>query len=129
MQSQNYEVRWQVVRTTVPGKHPQLRGREDLHGVGKRRIGKSELIRQFCRDKRSITFTLGNLSDQLEYMTDVLDEFGGESREAPDSLYRCLRWTADICKESPTIVVFDEFLVAGKRGRSKTRLHPRSRGS
>lgn len=111
------------------GRESELQFLKNIHScegvrtcmvVGKRRIGKSELIRQFCRDKRSITFTftLGNLSDQLEYMTDVLNEFDGESREAPDSLYRCLRWTADICRESPTIVVFDEFqfLVASKRG-------------
>lgn len=79
--------------------------------VGKRRIGKSELIKQFCADKISVRFefTIGSLRDNLEYMTDVLNETECLKQDVPESIYRCLRRTADLCREAPTVVVFDEF--------------------
>ena len=79
--------------------------------VGKRRIGKSKLIKQFCTGKRNVRFefTIGSLRDNLEYMTDVLNEMEGLERDVPESVYRCLRRIADLCREAPTVVVFDEF--------------------
>ena len=78
---------------------------------GKRRVGKSELISQFCKDKRSIYFeyTTGSLSSQLKYMADVFSETTGEYRGDYDMLYLSLKDIADYCKESETVVVFDEF--------------------
>lgn len=79
--------------------------------VGKLHIGKSELIKQFCTGKRNVRFefTIGSLRDNLEYMTDVLNEMEGLERDVPESVYRCLRRIADLCREAPTVVVFDEF--------------------
>lgn len=78
---------------------------------GKRRVGKSELINQFCKNKRSIDFefTVGSTSSQLQYMTDVMTEATGKHHDTYDTMYRCLKDLASYCKESETIVVFDEF--------------------
>ena len=78
---------------------------------GKRRVGKSELINQFCKNKRSIDFefTVGSTSSQLQYMTDVMTEATGKHHDIYDTMYRCLKDLASYCKESETIVVFDEF--------------------
>lgn len=78
---------------------------------GKRRVGKSELISQFCKDKRSICFeyTTGSLSSQLKYMADVFSESTDRHRDDYDMLYLSLKDIADYCKESETVVVFDEF--------------------
>ena len=79
--------------------------------VGRRRIGKSELIGQFCSDRRSISFefAIGALDSQLRYMADVLTESTGVPREPYSSMYSCLRDIASVCREARTIVVFDEF--------------------
>ena len=87
---------------------------------GRRRVGKSELIRQFCRGRRSLIFefTVGSLSSQLEYMADVVSSATGAPAGPYGSLYACLKDVASFCRESETVVVFDEFqyLVAGDDG-------------
>lgn len=102
------------------GRRYELERLEDLRkreGVktcliyGKKRVGKSELISQFCKDKRSICFeyTTGSLSSQLKFMADVFSETTGRQRDDYDMLYRSLKDIADYCRESETVVVFDEF--------------------
>ncbi len=78
---------------------------------GRRRIGKSELIRQFCKGKRSIRFefSVGAVPSQLEYMNDVLGEFTGSKLEPFGSMYSCLKAVAGCCKDADTVIVFDEF--------------------
>lgn len=87
--------------------------------IGRRRIGKSELIRQFCSDRRCIRFDLaiGALSSQLRYMADVMTEFAGAPRGPYPDMYSCLHDIAVACRGSRTVVVFDEFqyLVADDR--------------
>lgn len=78
---------------------------------GRRRIGKSELIRQFCKGKRSIRFefSIGSESSQLEYMADVLEEATGVKAGPFGTMYSCFKAIAGCCKEEETVVVFDEF--------------------
>ena len=78
---------------------------------GRRRIGKSELIRQFCKGKRSIRFefSVGSVPSQLEYMADVLGEFTGSKPGPFGTMYSCLKSIAGCCREAETVIVFDEF--------------------
>lgn len=100
-----------------------LRKRESVKTCliyGKRRVGESELISQFCRDKRSIylEYTTGSLSGQLKYMADVFSETTGRHRDGYDMLCLSLKNITDYCRESETAVVFDgfQYLVGDDKG-------------
>ena len=94
-----------------------LEGIRNRNGVktcmiyGKRRHGKSELIKHFCENRRSLRFefTLGSLESQLEYMTDVISVARDKQIDTYRTVYSCLRDVVQFCRESETIVVFDEF--------------------
>ena len=94
-----------------------LEGIRNRNGVktcmiyGKRRHGKSELIKHFCENHRSLKFefTLGSLESQLEYMTDVISVARDKQIDTYRTVYSCLRDIVQFCRESETIVVFDEF--------------------
>ena len=78
---------------------------------GKRRRGKSELVQEFCRGRRSLIFefTVGPLENQLVYMTDVMSAARGEHIDTYETVGAWMEDIVRYCRESETIVVFDEF--------------------
>ena len=102
------------------GRTRELRIMEDIRhrkGVktcligGKRRRGKSELVQEFCRGRRSLIFefTVGPLENQLVYMTDVMSAARGEHINTYETVDSCMEDIVRYCRESETVVVFDEF--------------------
>ncbi len=84
---------------------------------GRRRIGKTALLRNFCRDKRSLYLTFIEDDDNLQYLTDAVSEFTGSPHEAFTGYYEVFREIGRICAEEPTVVVLDEFqFLAARRG-------------
>jgi len=79
--------------------------------TGRRRVGKTELILEFCRDKKSLYYYV----DQNKSIDVMMDEFGQYTRaildmpgyvktDTPESLLEFL-----FSYEHPVVVVFDEF--------------------
>jgi len=79
--------------------------------TGRRRVGKTELIREFCRDKKSLYYYV----DQNKSIDIMMEEFGRYTAtilampgyvkiDSPESLLEFL-----FSYEFPVIVVFDEF--------------------
>ena len=78
---------------------------------GRRRRGKSELVQEFCRGRRSLIFefTVGTWENQLVYMTDVMSAARGEHIDTYGTEGACMEDIVQYCRESETVVVFDEF--------------------
>ena len=78
---------------------------------GRRRRGKSELVQEFCRGRRSLIFefTVGTWENQLVYMTDVMSAARGEHIDTYGTVGACMEDIVQYCRESETVVVFDEF--------------------
>lgn len=78
---------------------------------GRRRIGKTTLIKRFCRDKRALFFSCldSSVRDNLRYFTDVVSDFRGERREEYRDYYEFFNDLAAIGKDELTVVVLDEF--------------------
>ena len=77
---------------------------------GRRRVGKSRLLKEFCRDKRALTFQFvqRSLQENLEISGYVVSDFLG--REVGfRTLAAFLHQLGEICAEAKTVVVFDEF--------------------
>ena len=79
--------------------------------TGRRRVGKTELIREFCRDKKSLFYYVDQnksidimMEEFGRYTATVLDMPGYVKIDTPESLLEFL-----FSYEHPVIVVFDEF--------------------
>lgn len=77
--------------------------------TGRRRIGKSELIKEFCKGKRNlrIQFEPGIEEDQLSNISNAMNAaFGGDNEF--DSIQKAIDAIGVLCRQEKTIVVFDE---------------------
>lgn len=79
--------------------------------TGRRRVGKTELILEFCRDKKSLYYYVDQnksidimMEEFGEYTRTVLDMPGYVKTDTPESLLEFL-----FSYEHPVVVVFDEF--------------------
>ena len=87
--------------------------REENHKTcmvyGRRRIGKTRLLREFTKDKRSIyiDFVKGTELRNVNRIADILYKEYGIIDEIPD-LYHAMRAIEGLCSEQKTVVVFDE---------------------
>ena len=79
--------------------------------TGRRRVGKTELIREFCRDKKTLYYyvdqnkSIDIMMDEFgRYTATILDMPGYVSIDSPESLLEFL-----FSYEHPVVVVFDEF--------------------
>ena len=79
--------------------------------TGRRRVGKTELIREFCRDKKSLYYYVDQnksidimMEEFGRYTATILDMPGYVKIETPEALLEFL-----FSYEQPVIVVFDEF--------------------
>ncbi|MDR0888091.1 MAG: AAA family ATPase [Candidatus Methanoplasma sp.] len=86
-------------------------GRHTCAIYGRRRIGKSALIKKFCEDKPSIyiQFVDGSESVNLDIIRAAVTSYRGTDPGAYDNMFRALVSLSEICKEKKTILVFDEF--------------------
>lgn len=89
--------------------------RSGLEGVavyGRRRVGKTSLLTEFCKDKRNIFFTGNEVSEKINlqnYSTSLQsafpDRFYGDFKDFKDALDT----TVDICRGKKTVLIIDEF--------------------
>lgn len=77
---------------------------------GRRRIGKSELLRRFCSDKRSlyIECVIGSLPDNIHSMHRAVSLLDGVDSEEPAYLKDAFDRILSCCRRERTVVVFDE---------------------
>lgn len=78
--------------------------------LGRRRIGKTRLLEEFCKDKRHLFFRFrrGSLQNNLIHMSRIVGNLIG-TMDAYGSLEEALDAVADVCREEKTVVVFDEY--------------------
>lgn len=78
---------------------------------GRRRIGKSELLRRFCSTRRSLYFECvqGSLEDTLIGMSYAMEAFDGREFRRYESLQDAVESIKEVCSEARTAVVFDEY--------------------
>lgn len=76
---------------------------------GRRRIGKTRLITEFIKDKRSIIFDLveGTENENAQRMLRILDDTMGVTSDS-ESLYDVFRCLKDVCSQERTVIVLDE---------------------
>lgn len=85
-------------------------GNKAVAVYGRRRIGKSELLRRFCSDKRSlyIECVIGSIRDNIHSIYRVLCPLNGVCSEEPSFLKDVLDGILECCRTERTVVVFDE---------------------
>ncbi|MDR3282656.1 MAG: ATP-binding protein [Candidatus Methanoplasma sp.] len=78
---------------------------------GRRRIGKSSLIREFCKGKRTIHIQFVENSEEvnLDIIRSAVTDIVGNDPGEFENLFRALRHLAKICETEKTVLVFDEF--------------------
>lgn len=76
---------------------------------GRRRIGKTSLLKKFCEGKRALFIELVNGSDSrnAEIIADAVSNLDGKSVEV-SGIHNSLSLIRDVCKDSKTVVVLDE---------------------
>ena len=85
-------------------------GRKAVVMYGRRRIGKSELLRRFCSERRSIYIECvqGSLEDNLHIIAGVLGSLDGRNHTDYGNLKDALDDIIDSCRAERTVVVLDE---------------------
>ena len=85
--------------------------------LGRRQIGKSTLLREFTKDKRTVflQFSKNSYYENFCRLRQDLEDFLGREMEDTDSFSDLMIVLRDICREEPTVVVFDElpYLMEG----------------
>ena len=78
---------------------------------GRRRVGKSSLIKELCRGKHTIHIQFVDSSEtvNLDIIRAAVEDATGEDPGEFDNLFRALRRLAELCREERTILVLDEF--------------------
>lgn len=78
---------------------------------GRRRIGKSELLKRFCSTRRSLYFECvqGSLGDTLVSMSYAMAAFDGRDFRRYEHLQDAVEDIKQVCLEAKTVVVFDEY--------------------
>lgn len=102
------------------GRKDDLAFLESLHAqdrfaacaiTGRRRIGKTTLLEEFCRGKRHLFFRFrrGSIGGNLIHMSRTMAAFEGREPTPYGSLEEALDAVKAFCREGKTVVVFDEF--------------------
>ena len=100
------------------GRRRELQELEDIWAsprratvvYGRRRVGKSKLLKQFCIGRRSIYIECvqGSLADNLYVMASALTAFDGRPLAEYGYVKQALDDILEVCRAEPTVVVFDE---------------------
>ena len=90
----------------------RIYGRENMKTCmvyGRRRIGKSALLRRFCQDKRHlmVQFVRSSSTVNTDILADAVSEITG-TRPDPVDLHHVLDSIVALCRAEKTVVVFDE---------------------
>ena len=95
--------------------------------VGRRGIGKTELLRRFSEDKRTVFVSCinGSIPDNIHAITGAMKALDGLERHDPGSLMASLNCLLEMCRESKTLVVIDElpYLISSGREASSVVQH------
>ncbi len=85
-------------------------GQHTCKVIGRRRIGKTELLKKFAEGKRSVYIesAIGSVPDNIHIITVAMNEFDGRGRTDPPFLSDALGDLLDICRAGRTLVVIDE---------------------
>ena len=77
---------------------------------GRRRVGKTRLLREFCKGRPSVYIGCirGSISDNIHAILSALNLFDGGNRDDPRFLSDALLELSVLCKASKIAVVFDE---------------------
>lgn len=85
--------------------------------LGRRQIGKSTLLREFTKDKRTVflQFSKNSYYENFCRLRQDLEDFLGRDLDDTDSFSDLMIILRNICREEPTMVVFDElpYLMEG----------------
>lgn len=81
---------------------------------GRRRVGKTTLIREFCKDKRAIYFVAREASGEVNLQNFSNDVFGVTDRNKMGNIYfhdweKAFEYIGNISKEERMILVIDEY--------------------
>ena len=81
---------------------------------GRRRVGKTTLIREFCKDKRAIYFVAREASGEVNLQNFSNDVFGVTDRNKMGNIYfhdweKAFEYVGNISKEERMILVIDEY--------------------
>ena len=78
---------------------------------GRRRVGKSTLLKRFCQGKRNIYINCirGPEDINLRYLADVISNFTGTEHDRYVDYYEAFRDLERICSEETIVLVIDEF--------------------
>ncbi|MCD8249821.1 MAG: ATP-binding protein [Lachnospiraceae bacterium] len=79
---------------------------------GRRRVGKTTLLKEFCRNKNSIFFSAEQSNEKMnldKFSGLVFEHFGESALEPFSSLENALLYIHEKTKEEPLVLVFDEF--------------------
>jgi len=80
--------------------------------TGRRRIGKTRLIRTFCEDKKSLYFFISRKSEELlcdEFTAYIQETLGIKPHGRINRLIDILRFLFDFAKSESLVIVLDEF--------------------
>ncbi len=118
------------------GRESELRFLESVwngHGsrtcmvVGRRGIGKTELLKRFSQDKRTVfvSCVIGSIPDNIHAITGAMKALDGKERKDPKTLIASLSGLLEICGESKTLVVIDDLphLISSGREASSVVQH------
>lgn len=85
-------------------------GRKAVVVYGRRKIGKTELLKRFCSDKRSIYIecVMGSVQDNIHVIHQATSILDSNASSEPMFLKDALDRILGCCMEQKTIVVFDE---------------------
>ena len=81
---------------------------------GRRRVGKTTLIREFCKDKHAIYFVAREASGEVNLQNFSNDVFGVTDRNKMGNIYfhdweKAFEYIGNISKEERMILVIDEY--------------------
>lgn len=87
-----------------------------LRGPAKGRAGKTSLLREFCRGKRTIFFTAREENEKinLRAYSEALSETAGITLGPFDDFEDAMKATAEVCRGKKTVLVIDELPFAAK---------------
>ena len=93
---------------------------------GRRQTGKSTLLAEFSKNKRTVflQFSRKSYYENLVRIRRDLGDFMGTEPPQTDSFSELMLILRDICREEKTLVIFDELPYLMRRSS-----HPSSRGS
>ena len=86
-------------------------GKKTCVVFGRRKVGKSELLKQFCLGKHALYIECiqGSERDKLDYLSKSISVFDDRTHETYQHFFDAFDDIGELCKKEPTVLVLDEF--------------------